>query len=84
LRFDASALRKTSDVDISIPWKARDVTLIRLERDGRVTQAGTVTEKRAALQDASPEDCLLLAWPGSYRQDIFLIDDRATALQAIG
>jgi hypothetical protein len=82
--FDASSLRKTSAVGDGIPWKGRDVTLIWLRCDGRISQAGTVTEKREALNAAEREDCLLLAWPGRYRQDIFLVDDRAAARNALG
>jgi hypothetical protein len=27
--------------------------------------------------------CLLAAWPGQWRQDVFLIDDRVAALQGL-
>lgn len=72
MRFDANALRRTSEADY-VPWRAREVTLIRLREDGRITQAQGITEKREALREANPEDCLLLAWPGQYRQDVFLM-----------
>lgn len=80
--FDASALRRTSDSDY-VAWRARDVTLIWIHADGRVTQAQGITEKREALREADPQDLLLLAWPGRYRQDIFLIDDRDAALTGL-
>ena len=82
MRFDANALRRTSEADY-VPWRARDVTLIWLREDGRITQAQGITEKREALREANPEDCLLLAWPGQYRQDVFLIDDRGSALSGL-
>jgi hypothetical protein len=82
VEFDASALRRTSDSDY-IPWRARDVTLIWIRTDGRITQAQGITDKRDALQEGADNDCLLLAWPGQYRQDIFLIDDRGAALSGL-
>ena len=82
MKFDTSALRATSGVGIDVPWKARDVTMIWIRQDGRITQAGTVSDKRSALQEAAPEDCLLLAWPGRHRQDVFNIDDRDQATAA--
>ena len=81
-KFDASSLRRTSGAE-HVPWRARDVTLIWIRSEGRITQAQGITSKREALQDAAPGDCLLLAWPGQYRQDIFLIDDRRAALAGL-
>ena len=80
--FDASALRRTSDAD-EVPWRAGDVTLIWISEDGRITQAQRIEEKRNALRDATSGDCLLLAWPGQWRQDIFLVDDRKAAILAL-
>jgi hypothetical protein len=77
--FDASTLRRTSDAD-HVPRTAGDVTLIRISESGRITQAQRIEEKRSALRDADPGECLLLAWPGQWRQDIFLVDDRDAAL----
>lgn len=82
MRFDANALRRTSEADC-VPWRARDVTLIWIREDGRIAQGQGITEKREALREANPEDCLLLAWPGQYRQDVFLIDDRGSALSGL-
>jgi hypothetical protein len=79
VRFDASGLRRTSDQE-RVPWRARDVTLVWIQANGRVTQAQGIEEKRQALHTAGEEDLLLLAWPGAYRQDIFLVDDRDQAL----
>jgi hypothetical protein len=78
MTFDASGLRRTSEQDW-VPWRARDVTMIRIERTGRISQAQGIEEKRRALDEAADRDCLLLAWPGQYRQDIFFIDDRDAA-----
>ena len=80
--YDPSRLRKTSDNEWT-PWRAHDVTMIRIAVDGTITQAGTITEKRQMIEDAADEDCLLLAWPGQYRQDIFWIDDRAAAAEGL-
>jgi hypothetical protein len=77
--FDASQLRRTSDAD-HVPWRANDVTLIWISEAGRITQAQRIEDKRSALRDAASGDCLLLAWPGQWRQDIFLVDDRQAAL----
>jgi hypothetical protein len=76
--FDASALRRTSKQEW-VPWRARDVTMIRIETNGRISQAQGIEEKRRALGEAAYGDCLLLAWPGKYRQDIFFVDDRDAA-----
>jgi hypothetical protein len=54
-----------------------------IREDGRITRAQGITEKREALREANPEDCLLLAWPGQYRQDVFLIDNRGSALSGV-
>lgn len=83
MRFDTSALRRTSDAFEVFPWRARDLTLIRISASGVVSQAQTVTDKRDIIQTASPEDCLLAAWPGRWRQDIFVIDDRDQALRGL-
>jgi hypothetical protein len=66
-----------------VPWRARDVTLIWIRAGGRITQAQGITDKRAALEEADDDDCLLLAWPGQFRQDVFLIDDRRSALAGL-
>jgi hypothetical protein len=50
---------------------------------GLVTQAQGITEKQAMLDAATEDDLLLVAWPGQWRQDIFVIDDRETAQQGL-
>jgi hypothetical protein len=84
VRFDTSQLRRTSDSADSFPWRARDVTVIHVAASsGLVTQAQGITEKRAVLDAAAEEDLLLVAWPGQWRQDVFVIDDRETARQGL-
>lgn len=56
------------------------MTLISVSAEGVVTQAQRIQEKREMLDSADPDDCLLAAWPGQYRQDIFVVDDRQAAL----
>ena len=82
MTFDASALRHTSVAD-HVPWRAPDVTFLLISAAGRIRQAKTITEKRAMLDSAGPEDCLLLAWPGRYSQDVFWIDDRDRAASGL-
>lgn len=81
--FDTSSLRHTSASGEIFPWRAQDVTLIRVATSGLVTQAQTIGEKQAMLDTADGDDLLLAAWPGQWRQDIFVIDDRAAARQGL-
>jgi hypothetical protein len=83
MRFDASGLRRTSTSGEVFPWRAQDVTLVCVTADGLVTQAQAIGEKRAMLEAAGHGDLLLAAWPGQWRQDIFVIDDRNAALQGL-
>ncbi len=80
--FDTSLLRRASGVD-GFPWRWGLLTLIRLSADGAVTQAKRITEKRELLEAASPNDCVLAAWPGEYSQDIFVVDDLPAALAGL-
>lgn len=68
-------LTKETAADI-VPWKARDLALILVAADGSVEWTNTVEEKRQLLTKAaeSQEPCtVLVAWPGQYRQDIFVV-----------
>ena len=67
-----------------VPWKSPQVALIRVARGGEVTTARTLTGKRELLSAAMPSDLVLAAWPGQYRQDVFLVDDRKAARNAVG
>jgi len=72
--LDVSALR--CPVGAPIPWRGRDVTLIRLQ-GGVVRQAKTPDEK-TRLVDAAREDALLLAaWTGRWSTDVFHVCDEA-------
>jgi hypothetical protein len=52
-------------------------------RGGEVTTARTLTGKRELLGAAAPSDFVLAAWPGEYRQDVFLVDDPKAAHKAV-
>jgi hypothetical protein len=84
MKFDTSSLRRTSDADDVFPWRARDVPFILVTVSGLVRQAQGINDKRAMLEEAKEEDCLLAAWPGQWRQDIFVIDDRGAAIRGLG
>ena len=78
MKYDASALRKSSEVP-RFPYDDRRVTFIWITTTGSVSQASTLTDKRIALRSLGKGDLLLGAWPGDRRQDIFVIDDLAAA-----
>jgi len=73
MAFDGSALRQASEAPL--PFRQREVTLVRLGADHRVEQAYTVAEKQALLRRLAPNDGLLAAWTGAYRTDVFWVDD---------
>jgi hypothetical protein len=83
MKFDASSLRRTSDSGDVFPWRAKDVPFIHITASGVIQQAQGIGDKRTLLENAEKDDCLLAAWPGRWRQDIFVIDDRAAALQGL-
>jgi hypothetical protein len=83
MKFDASCLRHASGSADVFPWRARDVTFLLITTTGRVSQAQGIAEKRALLETADENDCLLAAWPGRWKQDIFVIDDRKAALAGL-
>jgi hypothetical protein len=80
--YDTTALHKTSEAE-DVPWRARDVALVWITREGHIRQAAGIEDKRVSIREAHPDDVLLLAWPGRWRQDIFVIDDRSAALQGL-
>lgn len=82
IAFDAR-LRQTSSAE-SLPWLARTVTLLRVGEDGVVTQAKTDSEKRAVLGAATGQELLVVAWPGEWSQDLFVVDDLPAARLAVG
>jgi hypothetical protein len=81
--FDASRLRNASDA-ARLPWLARSVTLIRVDTTGVVDQAKTDSEKRALLATATSKDLVLVAWPGQWSQEIYVVDDLKAARVAVG
>jgi hypothetical protein len=67
-----------------IPWKDANVAMLWISGDGVARTAHTLTGKRAMLTDAGTADLLLAAWPGSRRQNVFIINNRAEVRQALG
>jgi hypothetical protein len=76
MAFDGSALRQASENPL--PFRHREVTLVRLGADGCIEQAYAVADKQELLRDLGPDDGLLAAWTGQYRTDVFLVDDVAS------
>ena len=66
-----------------IPWKDSNVAMLRISRDGLVRTAHALTGKRSMLLEAEASDLLLAAWPGSRRQDVFIINNRAVVRKAL-
>jgi hypothetical protein len=81
--FNASRLRRASDA-ARLPWLGRSVTLIRVDTTGVVDQAKTDSEKRALLATATSKDLVLVAWPGQWSQEIYVVDDLKAARVAVG
>lgn len=83
MNFDTSSLRRTSDSSDVFPWRDRDVPFIHITDTGVIRQAQTIGDKRAMLDRAGSDGCLLAAWPGAWRQDVFVIDDREAARRGL-
>jgi hypothetical protein len=49
-----------------------------------VDQAKTDSEKRALLATATSKDLVLVAWPGQWSQEIYVVDDLKAARVAVG
>jgi hypothetical protein len=81
MAFDGSALRQASDAPL--PFRQREVTLVRLGADQRVEQASTVADKQEMLQSLNPSDGLLAAWTGQYRTDVFWVDNVGSVREAL-
>ena len=62
-----------------MPWLQRSVTLILVDATGVVHQAKTDSDKRALLDSATRKDLVLVAWPGQWGQDIYVVDDLRAA-----
>jgi hypothetical protein len=76
--FDTSGLRNASSAT-RLPWLGRSVTLLRVDTTGVVHQAKTDSDKRALLDTATSKDLVLVAWPGQWGQDIYVVDDLRAA-----
>ena len=70
-------MKPTSEVEELIYWKSPMVVLVRVCATGEVHSACTIGGKRSILEAVTPDDLLLVGWPGQYRQDMFVVDNRA-------
>jgi hypothetical protein len=50
---------------------------------GVVRQAKSDSDKRALLDSATSKDLVLVAWPGQWGQDIYVVDDLRAARAAV-
>ena len=66
-----------------VPWRDPNVVMLRITHTGWIDVTHTITGKQRMLQDATPKDMVLAAWPGARRQDVFIVDNRKAALQAL-
>jgi len=80
--FDTSHLRSASSAS-RLPWLGRSVTLLCVDSTRLVHQAKTDSEKRALLASATSKDLVLVAWPGQWSQDIYVVDDLRAARAAV-
>ena len=80
--FDTSSLRRASGAG-RLPWLGRSVTLLCVDTAGVVHQAKTDSEKRSLLETATSRDLVLVAWPGSWSQEIYVVDDLKAARTAV-
>ena len=80
--FDTSGLRNASSVS-RLPWRGRSVTLLCVDANGVVQQAKTDSEKRHLLEVATSRDLVLVAWPGQWSQEIYVVDNLRAARTAL-
>jgi hypothetical protein len=59
------------------------MTLLRIDGTGVVEQANIESEKRALMDSATSKDLVLVAWPGLWSQDIYVVDDLRAARAAV-
>jgi hypothetical protein len=72
--YSAPRLRRAPE---EFPYQERHVTLLRISRDGQISQAQGVQEKREMLASLDDDDALLGAWTGQWRTDVFWLDHEA-------
>lgn len=65
-----------------IPFTKGTLTLIAQSPDGQLHYAKTIEEKKEFA--FSNFDWILVSWPGSYSQDIFIVDDMKAFRKALG
>lgn len=82
-RYNISSLRRTSQ-NGDLPWLDRLVTLVRVSADGEVTQATSDRDKREMIGSSGDQDLVLVAWPGQWSQDVFVVDDLSHARLSLG
>lgn len=84
MKFRAAGVQKTSGVGDVLPWTARHVALIHVSGSGSVCYENSKTGKRELLLKAIKQGGIVLAaWPGEWRQDIFVVDDLEAAIAAL-
>jgi hypothetical protein len=66
-----------------LPWLGRSVTLLRVDSTGVVHQAKTDSEKPALLETPTHKDLVLIAWPGQWSQEVYVVDDLRAARVAV-
>lgn len=74
-------LRLASRADV--PWSHYRVSVISICKDGTIRSAHGLEAKRELLRETPADGMLLVAWPGSWHQDVFVVDDRKAALAAL-
>jgi hypothetical protein len=70
--------RKTSEVAV-FPYKPSTVPFI-LITDNTIIYAQTPDQKKQVLTMKSDKDILLAIWPGSWRSDIFIVDNNLESI----
>jgi hypothetical protein len=80
----ARELRKASEVDgMTFPYRAKDVSFIRIDDTGLVDYAKSLTEKIQLIATATADDRIIAVWPGRYSSDVFEIDNWGAALAVL-
>ena len=73
---DERNFRRTSEAP-NFPWAANDTPLIHVADDATITWAQRKAEKAALL--GHEHGTILGVWPGQWRTDVFLVDNRGEA-----